>query len=131
MVLPVDVVNFHLAMCGVKLHTQCTSNNFVETDVYVYAQWSTEILREAHLLGDWCAKQSVYKHQPDVTSASRTTAAPDGCVFNGNAAALDAEGQVPPEQSQKLVQHQFLCQSHACRLLFLAYAVRCLILGML
>ena len=38
MVLPVDVVNFHLAMRGVKLHTQCTSNNFVETDVYVYAK---------------------------------------------------------------------------------------------
>ena len=30
MVLPVDVVNMYLAMYGVKLHTQCTSNNFVE-----------------------------------------------------------------------------------------------------
>ena len=30
MILPVDAVNFHLAMCGVKLHTQCTSDNFVK-----------------------------------------------------------------------------------------------------
>ena len=54
--LPVDAVNFHLAVFGVKLHTQCTSNTFIETDVYDYVQWWTEILRQAHLHGHWCAK---------------------------------------------------------------------------
>ena len=38
MVLLVDAVNFHLAVFGVKLQTQCTSNNFIETDVYDYVQ---------------------------------------------------------------------------------------------
>ena len=37
-----------------------------------YAQWSTEILREAHLHGDWCSKQSVYKHQSGGQNEART-----------------------------------------------------------
>ena len=72
MVLPVDAVNFHLAVFGVKLHTQCTSNTFIETDVYDYVQWWTEILRQAHLHGDWCSKQSVYKHQTGGRNEART-----------------------------------------------------------
>ena len=49
---------------------------------------------------------------PDVTAANPST----------------DDGQKPPEQPQKLVQQQFICQSYACRLLFWAQPVRCFIL---
>ena len=49
---------------------------------------------------------------PDVTAASPST----------------DDGHKPPEQLQKLVQQQVVCQSYACRLLFWAQPVTCFIL---